>query len=194
MGVSTQSRTENKQYAVVVVYANKTDKLLDLTTSSNIKCYEWSLKKRLNETKADYAPTNKALRFVKSKFNDVNSVRVVKLDEFYGNYGDAKKHLEIVSNKVSIPSTFNLEVDDELKELKQLAETDKQQDQDVAVETDKLNSVIEDADKTADEPKKEQKKEFYCELTDRYFSTKSSLTKHIKKSKEYQKALALTTN
>jgi len=194
MGASTASRTDNKQYAILVVYANKTDKLLDLTTASNIKCYEWSLKKRLNETKADYAPTNKALRFVKSKFDDVNSVRVVKLDEFYGNYGDAKKHLEIVSNKVSIPTTFNLDVDDELKQLKQLADSDKQQDQDVEVETQKLNSVIEDADKNADEPKKEPTKEFYCELTNRYFSTKSSLTKHIKKSKQYQKALEATTN
>ena len=163
MGASTQSRNENKQYAVLVVYANKTDKILDITTSSNIKCYEWSLKKRLTETKADYTPTNKALKFVKTKFDDVSNVRVVKLNE--------------------------------LTELKQLVEPEKiEKVDDVVVETDVLNSVIEDADKTDTEPPKVLVKPFYCELTDRYFTTKSSLAKHIKKSKEYQKALSLTTN
>tara|TARA_R110000824_G_scaffold252990_2_gene441853 strand:+ start:376 stop:969 length:594 start_codon:yes stop_codon:yes gene_type:complete len=197
MGASTQSRNENKQYAVLVVYANKTDKILDITTSSNIKCYEWSLKKRLTETKADYTPTNKALKFVKTKFDDVSNVRVVKLNEFYGNFGDAKNHLEVVSKKVKLPSTFNIDTfkDNELTELKQLVEPEKiEKVDDVVVETDVLNSVIEDADKTDTEPPKVLVKPFYCELTDRYFTTKSSLAKHIKKSKEYQKALSLTTN
>ena len=91
-------------------------------------------------------------------------------------------------------STENFK-DNELTELKQLVEPEKiEKVDDVVVETDVLNSVIEDADKTDTEPPKVLVKPFYCELTDRYFTTKSSLAKHIKKSKEYQKALSLTTN
>lgn len=190
MGVSIITRQQNKEYAIVIVYANKTDKILDFTPVSNIRCYTWSLKKRLTDTKEDYAPTNKALRFVKPKFNTMDNVKVVKLDTFYGNYNEAKNKLNEISHKVNIPSVYNLDTfgDDELNEIKNVL-NESVAESEIPVDTNTLNKTIEKADKNDDDENKTAHGEFYCELTNKYFLTKSSLNKHIKKSKAYEKAL-----
>lgn len=190
MGVSSKSRSESKEYAIVVVYATKVDKVLDITTASNVKCYTWSLFKRLEEQNKKYTPTNKVLKFVKRKMTDVTDIKVVHLDTFYGNYADAKKQLNEVSSKINISTIDDCDsgADDEIKQLKsQIAPA--QPTSDVEIDADALNSVIETADSETPKAATIVEKPFYCELTNKYFATKSSLTKHITHSKEYKIAL-----
>ena len=102
MGASATSRLSNKDYSIIVIYATENEKVLDLTTKNNVKCYTWSLLKRLSTTTSQYTPTNKMVKFVKSKTDTFSNVKVVTLSNFYGTYAEAKAELESISNKTDI--------------------------------------------------------------------------------------------
>ena len=69
MGASATSRLSNKDYSIIVIYATENEKVLDLTTKNNVKCYTWSLLKRLSAATSQYTPTNKMRRLNKLNLN-----------------------------------------------------------------------------------------------------------------------------
>ena len=118
---ATKIIDESKDYAIVVVFANEAQSILDITTKSNIKCYEWSLKRRLANLDAKYKPTNKIVKFVKSVTNDFTNIKVSTL-KILPNlaYSDAKLELENASQKTGIPTSDKLlhETNDALNLIK----------------------------------------------------------------------------
>ena len=186
MGVSELSRTKSKDYAIIIVYANKFHKVLDITTSTNVRCYEWWLIKRLQEAKDNYIPTNKALKFVKKHFADITDIKVTKLDDFYGNHTDAMQKMVEISCKLKIPTVHDYNTDAFVKQLQY--DLNPPVIPDVEADVRKLNKIIE-GDESNTKNTVCSEKTHFCELTNKYFSSKSGLAKHIKKSKEYQIAL-----
>ena len=120
MGASATSRLSNKDYSIMVIYATENEKVLDLTTKNNVKCYTWSLLKRLSTATSQYTPTNKMVKFVKSKTDTFSNVKVVTLSNFYGTYAEAKAELESISNKTDIETIDDIDsgTNAEIKQIK----------------------------------------------------------------------------
>ena len=105
---ATKNTGETKDYVILIIFAND-KKILDLTTKSNIKCYEWSLKKRLSNLDQKYRPTNKIVKFVKDATDDYSNIKISTLKILQNvSYTDATLELENVSIKTEVPTVHNL--------------------------------------------------------------------------------------
>tara|TARA_R110000868_G_scaffold112688_1_gene303237 strand:+ start:372 stop:740 length:369 start_codon:yes stop_codon:yes gene_type:complete len=105
---ATKNTGETKDYVILIIFAND-KKILDLTTKSNIKCYEWSLKKRLSNLDDKYRPTNKIVKFVKDATDDYSNIKISTLKILQNvSYTDATLELENVSIKTEVPTVHNL--------------------------------------------------------------------------------------
>ena len=190
------NRTISQEYAFILIH-NGEYKITDITRPRNISGYSWVVKKILSGEKVVKRP-NKVVEWVKANDLKYGDLRFDKFDTFYGTHQDAILHLEKLSQKLGIKSNVGYSVEAQkihdalYPSGKAITETVDKQNiaEDDVDESESVNNALNmfNAEKVVPEPKPKRDKPFYCELTDTYFSCKSSLTKHMTKSKVYKLA------
>lgn len=173
------NRSKEIGYTIILIHSETDDvKLLDITTDSNFRNFQWSV---ANAIKTDKKMTNVVINEIR-KYGESNFT-YQKLDFYFGFYTDAIKKLNNISNELGLISNHSVsqEVIDLRKKLinsnteqEEQLKTDDEQVKEVL--DDVINEVVSQCD-NCETPQETLKVK--CEFCEK-FMLKSNLKRHIK--------------
>ena len=163
------NRSKEIGYTIILIHSEKDDvKLLDITTDSNFRNFQWSV---ANAIKTDKKINNVVINEIR-KYGESNFT-YQKLDFYFGFYTDAIKKLNNISNELGLIS--NHSVSQEVIDLRKKLINSNTQEQ--VEQVNQCDEVVDNCDKCDETPQETLKVK--CEFCEKMM-LKSNLKRHIK--------------